>query len=121
MEEANETTVAEFRLLGFSGVHDKLQMFLFFVLLLTYLVTLTGNSLIIFIVWVDHRLHTPHVLFHQQSVLLGDLVHLGHKPQDAVELSLRQQNHLIPCLHGPILLLFRPGSYGVHPSYGHVL
>lgn len=63
MEEANETTVAEFRLLGFSGVHDKLQMFLFFVLLLTYLVTLTGNSLIIFIVWVDHRLHTPMYFF----------------------------------------------------------
>ncbi|CAM2095127.1 unnamed protein product [Caretta caretta] len=63
MEEANETTVAEFMLLGFSGVRDKRQMFLFFVLLLTYLVTLTGNSLIIFIVWVDHRLHTPMYFF----------------------------------------------------------
>ncbi|CAM5096293.1 unnamed protein product [Natator depressus] len=63
MEEANETTVAEFMLLGLSGVRDKLQMFLFFVLLLTYLVTLTGNSLIIFIVWVDHRLHIPMYFF----------------------------------------------------------
>ncbi|XP_032636555.1 olfactory receptor 6E1-like [Chelonoidis abingdonii] len=63
MEQANETTVAEFMLLGFSGVCDKFQMFLFFVLLLTYLVTLTGNSLIILIVWVDHRLHTPMYFF----------------------------------------------------------
>uniref|UniRef100_A0A674JI75 Olfactory receptor n=1 Tax=Terrapene triunguis TaxID=2587831 RepID=A0A674JI75_9SAUR len=63
MEEANETTVAEFILLGFSGVGHQLQMFLFFVLSLTYLVTLTGNSLIMFIVWVDHRLHTPMYFF----------------------------------------------------------
>ncbi|XP_067419586.1 olfactory receptor 6F1-like [Emydura macquarii macquarii] len=63
MEEGNETKVAEFVLLGFSGVGDKLQMFLFFVLSLTYLVTLTGNALIIFIVCVDHRLHTPMYFF----------------------------------------------------------
>ncbi|XP_044840897.1 olfactory receptor 49-like [Mauremys mutica] len=63
MEEANETTVAEFILLGFSGVGDQLQLFLFVVLSLTYLVTLAGNSLIMFIVWVDHRLHTPMYFF----------------------------------------------------------
>uniref|UniRef100_A0A8C3HHZ9 Olfactory receptor n=1 Tax=Chrysemys picta bellii TaxID=8478 RepID=A0A8C3HHZ9_CHRPI len=64
MEEANETTVAEFMLLGFSGVCDKFQMFLFFVLLLTYLVTLTGNALIILIVLcVDRRLHSPMYFF----------------------------------------------------------
>ncbi|KAM9120761.1 olfactory receptor 6M1-like [Pangshura tecta] len=63
MEDRNETAVSEFILLGFSSLHEKLQIFLFLVLLLTYLFTVTGNVIIIFIVWVDRRLHFPMYFF----------------------------------------------------------
>uniref|UniRef100_A0A8C3XNQ3 Olfactory receptor n=1 Tax=Chelydra serpentina TaxID=8475 RepID=A0A8C3XNQ3_CHESE len=63
MEERNQTAVTEFILLGFSSLGDKLKIFLFLALLLTYLITVTGNVVIIFIVWVDHRLHSPMYFF----------------------------------------------------------
>ncbi|XP_034642671.1 olfactory receptor 49-like [Trachemys scripta elegans] len=64
MKERNETIVSEFILLGFSSfLGEKLQIFLFLVLLLTYLFTVTGNVVIIFIVWVDRRLHSPMYFF----------------------------------------------------------
>ncbi|XP_034642669.1 olfactory receptor 49-like [Trachemys scripta elegans] len=63
MKERNETAVSEFILLGFSSLGEKLKTFLFLVLLLTYLITITGNVVIIFIVWVDCRLHSPMYFF----------------------------------------------------------
>uniref|UniRef100_A0A8C3HI90 Olfactory receptor n=1 Tax=Chrysemys picta bellii TaxID=8478 RepID=A0A8C3HI90_CHRPI len=63
MKERNETAVSEFILLGFSSLGEKLKIFLFLVLLLTYLITVTGNVVIIFIVWVDRRLHSPMYFF----------------------------------------------------------
>ncbi|KAM9120762.1 olfactory receptor 6M1-like [Pangshura tecta] len=63
MKERNETVVSEFILLGFSSLGEKLQIFLFLVLLLTYLFTITGNVVIIFIVWLDRRLHSPMYFF----------------------------------------------------------
>ncbi|XP_044840920.1 olfactory receptor 6J1-like [Mauremys mutica] len=63
MEERNETAVSEFILLGFSSLGEKLKIFLFLVLLLTYLITVMGNVVIIFIVWVNHRLHSPMYFF----------------------------------------------------------
>ncbi|XP_039354633.1 olfactory receptor 49-like [Mauremys reevesii] len=63
MEDRNGTGVSEFILLGFSSLGEKLQIFLFLVLLLTYLFTVTGNVVIIFIVWLDRRLHSPMYFF----------------------------------------------------------
>ncbi|XP_039354636.1 olfactory receptor 6M1-like [Mauremys reevesii] len=63
MEERNETAVSEFILLGFSSLGEKLKIFLFLILLLTYLITVTGNVVIIFIGWVNHRLHSPMYFF----------------------------------------------------------
>ncbi|XP_006268565.4 olfactory receptor 6E1-like [Alligator mississippiensis] len=63
MEGANKTAVSEFILLGLSTIEDHLQAFIFLLLFIMYLVTLLGNTLVIFIVWVDHRLHTPMYFF----------------------------------------------------------
>uniref|UniRef100_A0A8C4WR63 Olfactory receptor n=1 Tax=Gopherus evgoodei TaxID=1825980 RepID=A0A8C4WR63_9SAUR len=63
MKEKNGTAVFEFILLGFSSLGEKLKIFLFLILLLTYLITVTGNVVIIFIVWVDRRLHSPMYFF----------------------------------------------------------
>ncbi|KAM7150961.1 olfactory receptor 6E1-like [Macrochelys suwanniensis] len=63
MEERNETVVSVFILEGFSSFDEKLKIFLFPVHLLIYLITITGNTIIIFIVCVDHRLNSPMYFF----------------------------------------------------------
>ncbi|XP_062994325.1 olfactory receptor 5B21-like [Elgaria multicarinata webbii] len=58
----NQTTVREFILLGFGDL-PKLQVLLFLVFLTIYLVTLSGNLLIVVLVVVDRHLHTPMYFF----------------------------------------------------------
>ncbi|KAM3820938.1 olfactory receptor 6E1-like [Vipera latastei] len=62
-EILNKTAmVTEFILVGFTRIR-WLQILLFWVLLLTYLLTIVGNLLIIYITLVDHRLYTPMYFF----------------------------------------------------------
>ncbi|XP_075683671.1 olfactory receptor 11L1-like [Rhinoderma darwinii] len=62
MTDSNETAVTEFILLGFTGVkHIKLLLFAIF--LSIYIVTVTGNIVIVTIVYGDVHLHTPMYLF----------------------------------------------------------
>lgn len=63
MRVGNGTVVTEFILKGFSGLDQKLQLFLCLVLLLMYLTTVMGNAAIIFLVCVDNRLQTPMYYF----------------------------------------------------------
>lgn len=58
----NGTAITEFILLGFPGIQG-LQALLFTVIFLIYILTLSGNGLIIFIVWVEPRLQTPMYFF----------------------------------------------------------
>ncbi|XP_006898367.1 PREDICTED: olfactory receptor 7C1-like [Elephantulus edwardii] len=62
MEPENQTHVLEFILLGLPGKAD-LQPLLFGLFLSMYLVTFTGNLLIILAIITDSRLHTPMYLF----------------------------------------------------------
>ncbi|KAG5196291.1 hypothetical protein JEQ12_010977 [Ovis aries] len=62
MDVQNQTTVTEFILTAFPAL-QKLQIFLFVVLLFTYLLTLTGNGVIISLIWADSRLQTPMYFF----------------------------------------------------------
>ncbi|XP_060111145.1 LOW QUALITY PROTEIN: olfactory receptor 5J3-like [Heteronotia binoei] len=54
----NQTIVTEFILLGLSS-NPKLQILLFVMFLLIYLITLFGNLAIIVVIRVDPHLHTP--------------------------------------------------------------
>ncbi|XP_044284099.1 olfactory receptor 5A2-like [Varanus komodoensis] len=58
----NKTGFAEFVLLGLSDV-PELQIFLFLAFLLIYMVTMTGNLLILILIAWDHHLHTPMYFF----------------------------------------------------------
>ncbi|EFB17255.1 hypothetical protein PANDA_020205, partial [Ailuropoda melanoleuca] len=62
MESANQTHAAEFLLLGFSAKSET-QFMLFGLFLCVYLVTFTGNLLIILAICSDPRLHTPMYFF----------------------------------------------------------
>ncbi|XP_070584801.1 olfactory receptor 6M1-like [Erythrolamprus reginae] len=58
----NVTVVTEFILVGFQ-LSKTLECFLFWVLLLVFLLTLTGNFAIISLVCIDKRLQTPMYFF----------------------------------------------------------
>ncbi|KAM4690453.1 uncharacterized protein WCC33_017841 [Rhinophrynus dorsalis] len=62
MEEVNATTVKEFVLLAFSSFHH-LQIILFIIILLMYIVSVTGNFAIIFLVQFETLLHSPMYFF----------------------------------------------------------
>ncbi|NXW62505.1 OR4M1 protein, partial [Eurystomus gularis] len=58
----NYTVVTEFVLLGLSQNH-KVQIILFFVFLLFYMIILPGNILIILTIWKDSQLESPMYFF----------------------------------------------------------
>ncbi|KAM6148438.1 olfactory receptor 6F1-like [Erethizon dorsatum] len=62
MDGANRTTVTEFVLLGFPG-SPSLRLPLFMTFLTVYLLSFTGNTLIIFVVLMDSTLQTPMYIF----------------------------------------------------------
>uniref|UniRef100_A0A8C3INV4 Olfactory receptor n=1 Tax=Chrysemys picta bellii TaxID=8478 RepID=A0A8C3INV4_CHRPI len=61
-EEDNRTVITEFILLGFGNL-PELQILLFLVFLVIYIVTMSGNILIIALVVADQHLHTPMYYF----------------------------------------------------------
>ncbi|XP_034267463.1 putative olfactory receptor 2W6 [Pantherophis guttatus] len=62
IQAENFTSVKEFILLGLSS-HRNMQLLLFGVILIIYLLTVLGNTLIIVLVQVDLRLNTPMYYF----------------------------------------------------------
>ncbi|XP_029426591.1 olfactory receptor 13C7-like isoform X2 [Nannospalax galili] len=69
MEAANQSTVADFVLLGLSD-QPKLEKIFFVLILLMYLVILLGNGVLILVTILDSHLHTPMYFF------LGNLAFL---------------------------------------------
>ncbi|XP_030066614.1 olfactory receptor 1019-like [Microcaecilia unicolor] len=62
IEKMNHTKVTEFIILGFYEF-PEMQLFLFILFLIIYLMCLTGNLLIIFTVCSDSHLHSPMFFF----------------------------------------------------------
>ncbi|XP_072494476.1 olfactory receptor 2W3-like [Notamacropus eugenii] len=62
MDGTNESTQDDFILLGFSN-RPQLEVVLFVVILIAYLLTIVGNTTIILISQIDSRLHTPMYFF----------------------------------------------------------
>nr|XP_033780495.1 olfactory receptor 5V1-like [Geotrypetes seraphini] len=62
MQSRNQSTVTDFLILGFSDL-PNLQMLIFVVFLSIYLITLTGNIIILTLTCIDSRLHKPMYFF----------------------------------------------------------
>ncbi|XP_074852204.1 olfactory receptor 5AR1-like [Carettochelys insculpta] len=62
MEEGNHSEVTEFILSGLTG-HPEMQVPLFGVFLLIYVITLLANGGLIFLITIDPQLHTPMYYF----------------------------------------------------------
>ncbi|XP_003781099.1 olfactory receptor 2D3-like [Otolemur garnettii] len=71
MGEENQTYINEFVLLGLSQ-DPQTQVVLFFLFLIIYLLTLLGNLLIILLILIDSRLHTP-MYFFLRNLSFADL------------------------------------------------
>ncbi|KAM5237524.1 olfactory receptor 10J1-like [Ctenodactylus gundi] len=62
MRMENHTLVSEFIFQGFANFHEH-QLTLFVVFLALYILTLTGNAVIVAIISLDRHLHTPMYFF----------------------------------------------------------
>ncbi|XP_067391454.1 olfactory receptor 11L1-like [Emydura macquarii macquarii] len=58
----NETSITKFLLLGFGNL-NKVQILLFLLFLVIYILTMAGNLLIVVLVAADQHLHTPMYFF----------------------------------------------------------
>ncbi|XP_016280981.1 olfactory receptor 2A1/2A42-like [Monodelphis domestica] len=67
--ESNQTTVTDFILLGFL-VSPEVKRFLFGLFFLLYTCTLLGNGVILGLICLDSRLHTPMYFFLSQLALV---------------------------------------------------
>ncbi|KAM4706782.1 olfactory receptor 11A1-like [Discoglossus pictus] len=72
MNNHNQTTITEFIIVGFGGLH-RLRPFLFLCLFLIYIFTLIGNLFIIVLVSMFNHLHSPMYLF-LSSLSLSDVL-----------------------------------------------
>ena len=72
MATRNQTTITEFTLISFPAVQG-LQTLLFVILLLVYMLTITGNIVIISLIWTDNRLQTPMYFFLSNLSFLDTL------------------------------------------------
>ena len=71
MGEENQTYVTEFVFLGLSQ-DPHTQVLLFFLFLIIYLLTVLGNLLIVVLIHIDSRLHTP-MYFFLRNLSFADL------------------------------------------------
>ncbi|NP_001378366.1 olfactory receptor 2D3-like [Equus przewalskii] len=71
MGEENQTSVTEFVFLGLSQ-DPQIQVLLFFLFLILYVLTVLGNLLIIVLTHIDSRLHTP-MYFFLRNLSFADL------------------------------------------------
>ncbi|XP_061444898.1 olfactory receptor 14A16-like [Rhineura floridana] len=88
----NQSSHSEFLLLEFSEVRE-LQILHFFVFLVYYLATVTGNLLIISAVASDHRLHTP-MYFFLMNLAMQDLGQVSVIIPKSMANSLMNTRHI---------------------------
>ncbi|XP_004608370.2 olfactory receptor 2A1/2A42-like [Sorex araneus] len=83
--KANQTTVTEFILLGF-GLGVKIQICLFGLFSLFYIITLLGNGVILGLISLDPRLHTPMYFFLSHLAIVDIAYACNTVPQMLVNL-----------------------------------
>ncbi|XP_053120440.1 olfactory receptor 14A16-like [Hemicordylus capensis] len=90
---ANQSSVTEFLLVGFSSDRD-IQILHFVMFLSIYLLALIGNSLIITVVALNQNLHTP-MYFFLANLSLSDVCYISTTVPKSMATSLTN-NKLIP-------------------------
>ncbi|XP_003791670.1 olfactory receptor-like protein OLF3 [Otolemur garnettii] len=106
----NQTQVREFILLGLSSDQD-IQVTLFVLFLVMYLVTVLGNFLIVLLIRLDSRLHTPMYFFLTNLSLVDVSYATSIVPQMLVHFLAKQK--VIPLLSCAAQLFFSLALGGI--------
>ncbi|XP_059014295.1 olfactory receptor 10A3-like [Mustela lutreola] len=110
MKRQNQSSVAEFILLGFSNF-PELQEQIFGVFLVVYLVTLLGNVIIIVIISLERSLHVPMYLFLQNLSVVEVSFSAVIMPEMLVVLSTEKTSiSFISCFAQMYFILFFGGT-----------
>uniref|UniRef100_A0A673VFL6 Olfactory receptor n=1 Tax=Suricata suricatta TaxID=37032 RepID=A0A673VFL6_SURSU len=91
MDKINQTFASEFLLLGFSS-YPKLESMYFILILVMYLVILTGNGVLILASIFDSRLHTPMYFFLGNPSFLDICYTSSSVPSTLVSLMSKKRN-----------------------------
>nr|XP_012803886.2 olfactory receptor 13C3-like [Jaculus jaculus] len=91
MEESNQTFVSELILLGLSE-YPEAEMLYFVLILVMYLMILTGNSVLIIASIFDSRLHTPMYFFLGNLSFLDICYTSSSVPSTLVSLMSKRRN-----------------------------
>nr|XP_028558804.1 olfactory receptor 10A7-like [Podarcis muralis] len=91
MKWKNQTSVMEFILVGFSTM-PNIELFLFPLVLMMYIVTVTGNVLIIVVVMIDPALQSPMYFFLRNLSFIEICFTLDTIPKMLVNLLLKHKS-----------------------------
>nr|XP_004471701.2 olfactory receptor 13C3 [Dasypus novemcinctus] len=91
MDKYNQTFLSEFLLLGLSG-YPKTEIIYFFLILVMYLVILTGNGILIIASIYDTHLHTPMYFFLGNLSFLDICYTSSSVPSTLVSLISKKRN-----------------------------
>lgn len=91
MDKNNQTFVSEFLLLGLAG-YPKTEIIYFVIVLVMYLVILTGNGVLIIASIFDSRLHTPMYFFLGNLSFLDICYTTSSVPSTLVSLISKKRN-----------------------------
>lgn len=101
----NQTTVMDFIVLGVAAT-DQFHYVLFTILLVTYILTLTGNILIITIALINHHLQTAMYFFLRNFSILEIGFTTTVIPKELANLALGKKNNFFKGLsHSSFSLL----------------
>ncbi|XP_049641939.1 olfactory receptor 2A12-like [Suncus etruscus] len=102
---SNQTWITEVILLGFQ-IDPELEKFLFGLFLLFYSLTLIGNGLILGLIILDSRLHTP-MYFFLSSLAIVDLLYASSIVPKMLAILIAQKKTMsfVPCILQTFLYL----------------
>lgn len=94
----NQTWVTEFILLGFL-LSPNMQLLLFVLFSLFYAFTLLGNAVILGLIWLDSRLHTP-MYFFLSHLAIVDISYASNNVPKMLENLLNKEKTIsfVPCI-----------------------
>jgi olfactory receptor len=96
--EENQTRVTEFILLGF-GPDPRIHIVLFGLFSLFYAFTLLGNGVILGLIWLDLRLHTPMYFFLSHLAIVDISYASNNVPKMLANLlSKKKTISFVPCI-----------------------
>ncbi|XP_077020907.1 olfactory receptor 2A12 [Tamandua tetradactyla] len=102
---SNQTWITEIILLGFQ-VNPVLEVFLFGLFLFFYSLTLMGNGVILGLIWMDSRLHSPMYFFLSHLAIIDMSYASSIVPKMLVNIMMQRKNiSFVPCILQTFLYL----------------